>query len=140
MQRLVAEVKKATASVIADGHATLTEEFAEGPGDFLTLRPTNPNACEVEIILDGYPTVAYGEATDEMFGDENERIECLLADIADVIAGRFAWGYRQEKALRGTVTIQYGEFLGRRSFTRGGSEPDGLVEHHAFEPYWLHPR
>lgn len=138
-RRLVREVKNATADVVADGRATLTEEFAEGPGEYLALRPTNPKACEVEILLDGYPTVSYDAATTEMFGDDDERIASLLEDIADVIAGRFVWGYRQEK-LRGPfkpTTILYGEFLGREtgSFTRGGAEPDGLVEHHTFEPY-----
>ncbi|MGH2958651.1 MAG: hypothetical protein ACRDKE_03540 [Solirubrobacterales bacterium] len=142
-ERMAAAVEAATAALVADGRATLTREYEEGPGEFMTLRPTNPRACEVEILLDGYPTVVFGGATDEMFGDDDERIEHLLEDLADVIAGRFVWGCRQEKVLwglMGTVTIQYGEFLEldggvRRSFTRGGGEPEGLVEHHTFEPY-----
>jgi hypothetical protein len=93
------------------------------------------------ILLDWYPTVSYDEATDEMFGEDDERLECLKEDLADVIAGRFVWGYRQSKVLwglLGSVTIQYGDFPGRhpaRSFTRVGANPRGAVEHHTFEPY-----
>lgn len=139
-RRMIAAVKAATAEVVESGRATLTQEFEEGPGDYLMLRPTNPMACEVMILIDGYPTVAFDGATDEMFGDDDERIECLVEDIADAIAGRFVWGHRQEKnlwGLFGSTTILYGDFLGHpeRSFTRGGLEPRGAVEHHTFEPY-----
>lgn len=136
--RIVAAVEEATDAVVADGRATLTHEFDPGPGDYLMLKPAALGACEVMILLDWYPTVSFDNATDEMFGADEQRLTCLKEDLADVIAGRFVWGYRQSKVLwglLGSITIQYGEFLGRRSFTRGGANPRGAVEHHTFEPY-----
>lgn len=139
-RRIVAAVEAATAEVVEAGRATLTREFDEGPGDYLMLRPTNRKACEVTILIDGYPTVSFDGATCEMFGDDDERIECLIEYIAEAIAGRFVWGRRQEKilwGLFGSTTILYGDFLGipDSEFTRGGGEPPGAVEHHTFEPY-----
>lgn len=139
--RVIATVETAAAEVIADERATLTQEWVNGPGDVLLLQPSNPKACPVMVLLDDYPTVVYDEATDEMFGRDNDRLECLAADIADVFAGRFFWGYRKQRmpwSWVGSSTVMYAEFPGRkpkRRFTRVGANPDGAVERHTFEPY-----
>ena len=141
LARVGATVETAAAEVVADKRATLTQEWVNGPGDVLLLTPANPKACPVMVLLDDYPTVVYDGATDEMFGRVDDRLECLAADIADVIAGRFYWGYRKQKmpwSWVGSSTVMYGEFPGRtptRRFTRVGDNPDGVVERHDFEPY-----
>ncbi len=136
--RIEALVRQVCAEVIDNGRATVTREILAGPGDCLSVIPTNPDACEVFVVLD-YPTVSYDSATDEMFGDASERLECLRMDLEDVLAGRFEWSHRQSGRSLWSVTVLHGEFYRdgvlRRSFSRSGAEPRKAVARHTFAPY-----